>query len=181
MRASCGSAIGTRGAMVCGDTITSIRHNVLEVLGEMRYLEDFSPGQCIVLGRHVVTKEAVITFAQSYDPQVFHSDETHSVTRELGGLMASGWHTAAIFMRLAVEAYLKQSAVLTSPGVDELRWLAPVRPGDTISGEAVVEEARQSKSRPDRGILTTNVRLWNQNGTDVLTMKAHAFVRVRPD
>ena len=147
----------------------------------MRYLEDFSPGQRIVFGRHVVTKEAVITFAESYDPQVFHADETHSVTQELGGLMASGWHTAAIFMRLAVEAYLGQSAMLTSPGVDELRWRAPVRPGDTISGEAVVEEARQSESRPDRGILTTSVRLWNQNGTDVLTMRTHAFVRVRPD
>ena len=167
--------------MVSGETPTSIRHNVVEVLGEMRSLEDFSPGQRIVFGRHVVTKEAVITFAESYDPQVFHADETHSVTQELGGLMASGWHSAAIFMRLAVEAYLGQSAMLTSPGVDELRWRAPVRPGDTISGEAVVEEARQSESRPDRGILTTSVRLWNQNGTDVLTMRTHAFVRVRPD
>ena len=173
--------MGTNGAIVSGYTITTVKHNILEVCGEMKYLEDFCPGQCIVFGRHVVTKEAVTTFAESYDPQVFHADETHSVTQELGGLMASGWHTAAIFMRLAVEAYLEQSAVLTSPGVDELRWLTPVRPGDTISGQAVVEEARQSESRPDRGILTTNVRLWNQDGVDVLTMKTHAFVRVRPD
>ena len=147
----------------------------------MKYLEDFHPGQCIAFGNHVVAKDAIVGFAEAFDPQVFHTDDTHRLTQELGGLMASGWHTAAIFMRLAVEAYLEQSAVLTSPGVDELRWLAPVRPGDTISGEAVVEEARQSASRPDRGILTTHVRLWNQDGIDVLTMKTHAFVRVRPD
>ena len=155
------------------------KHVTEEVRSGMRYLEDFHPGQCIAFGNHVVIKEAVIAFAESFDPQVFHTDDTHRITRELGGLMASGWHTAAIFMRLAVEAYLGQSAVLTSPGVDELRWRAPVRPGDTISGEAVVEEARQSTSRPDRGILTTNVRLWNQDGVDVLTMKTYAFVRVR--
>ena len=118
----------------------------------MNYLNDFHPGQCIAFGSHTVTKEAVITFAESFDPQVFHTDDSHRTTQQLGGLMASGWHTAAIFMRLAVEAYLEQSAVLTSPGVDELKWRAPVRPGDTISGEAVVEEARQSASRPDRGI-----------------------------
>ena len=145
----------------------------------MNYLNDFHLGQCIAFGSHTVTKEAVITFAESFDPQVFHTDDTHRTTQQLGGLMASGWHTAAIFMLLAVEAYLGQSAVLTSPGVDELRWRAPVRPGDTISGEAVVEEARQSTSKPDRGILTTNVRLWNQDGVDVLTMKTYAFVRVR--
>ena len=146
----------------------------------MNYLNDFHPDQCIAFGSHTVTKEAVITFAESFDPQVFHTDDTHRTTQQLGGLMASGWHTAAIFMRLAVEAYLEQTAVLTSPGVDELKWRAPVRPGDTISGEAVVEEVRQSASRPDRGILTTSVRLWNQDGVDVLTMKTHAFVRVRP-
>ena len=94
--------------------------------------------------------------------------------------MASGWHTTAIFMRLAVDAYLGNAAVLTSPGVDELRWLAPVRVGDVISGEATVEHARLSVSKPDRGILTTSVRLWNQEKVDVLKMTTHAFVRVRP-
>ena len=95
----------------------------------MKYLEDFNPGQRMAFSNHAVTKEAVVAFAESFDPQVFHTDETHRVTQELGGLMASGWHTAAIFMRLAVEAYLEQSAVLTSPGVDELRWRAPTDPG----------------------------------------------------
>ena len=88
----------------------------------MKYLEDFHPGQRIAFGSHIVTKDAIVGFAEAFDPQVFHTDDAHRVTQELGGLMASGWHTAAIFMRLAVEAYLEQSAVLTSPGVDELRW-----------------------------------------------------------
>ena len=172
-------SLGSLVAVACCGRIGI--HMTAEGCGGMKYLEDFHPGQCIAFGNHVVGKDAIVGFAEAFDPQVFHTDDTHRVTQELGGLMASGWHTAAIFMRLAVEAYLEQSAVLTSPGVDELRWLAPVRPGDTISGEAVVEEARQSASRPDRGILTTHVRLWNQDEIDVLTMKTHAFVRARPD
>ena len=171
-------SLGSLVAVACCGRIGI--HMTAEGCGGMKYLEDFHPGQRIAFGSHLVAKDAIVGFAEAFDPQVFHTDDTHRVTQELGGLMASGWHTAAIFMRLAVEAYLEQSAVLTSPGVDELRWLAPVRPGDTISGEAVVKEARQSASRPDRGILTTHVRLWNQDGVDVLTMKTHAFVRVRP-
>ena len=93
----------------------------------MRYFEDFYVGQRIAFGRYTVTQSEIIGFAKRYDPQVFHIDETHAVTAELGGIMASGWHTTAIFMRLAVDAYLGDAAVLTSPGVDELRWLAPVR------------------------------------------------------
>jgi acyl dehydratase len=100
---------------------------------------------------------------------------------ELGGIMASGWHSTAIFMRLAVDAYLGDAAVLTSPGVDALRWLAPVRAGDVISGEATVEHARLSASKPDRGILTTGVVLWNQQDIEVLKMTTHVFIRVRPN
>ncbi len=146
----------------------------------MNYFEDFYAGQRITFGRYSVTRAEIIGFASQYDPQVFHVDEDHPLTEELGGNMASGWHTTAIFMRLAVDAYLSKAAVLTSPGVDELRWLAPVRAGDTISGEAIVERARRSISKPDRGILTTAVRLWNHRKVDVLEMRTHAFVRVRP-
>jgi acyl dehydratase len=127
-----------------------------------------------------VTRDEIVGFATQYDPQAFHTDENHPLSIDLGGIMASGWHTTAIFMRLAVDAYLSNAAVLTSPGVDELRWLAPVRTGDVISGEAIVEQARLSASKPDRGILTTGVRLWNQEDIEVLTMTTHAFVRVRP-
>ena len=146
----------------------------------MRYFDDFQVGQRIAFGRYTVTQSEIIEFAKRYDPQVFHIDETHAVTAELGGIMASGWHSTAIFMRLAVDAYLGTAAVLTSPGVDELRWLAPVRAGDVVTGEAVIEHARLSASKPDRGILTTSVRLWNQQEVDVLKMTTHAFVRVCP-
>ena len=146
----------------------------------MNYFEDFYINQRIPFDRYTVTEAEIVEFAKRYDPQVFHVDGSHSLTAELGGIMASGWHTTAIFMRLAVDAYLGNAAVLTSPGVDELRWLAPVRVGDVISGEATVEHARLSVSKPDRGILTTSVRLWNQEKVDVLKMTTHAFVRVRP-
>ena len=146
----------------------------------MDYFEDFYINQRIPFGRYTVTEAEIVEFAKRYDPQVFHVDGSQSLTVELGGIMASGWHTTAIFMRLAVDAYLGNAAVLTSPGVDELRWLAPVRVGDVISGEAIVEKARLSTSKPDRGILTTDVRLWNQRDIDVLRMTTHAFVRVRP-
>ena len=146
----------------------------------MHYFEDFRVGQRIQFDRYPVMQSEIVEFAKRYDPQVFHVDDSHSLTAELGGIMASGWHTTAIFMRLAVDAYLGNAAVLTSPGVDELRWLAPVRAGDMISGEAIVEEARLSVSKPDRGILTSGVRLWNQQEVDVLRMRTHAFVRVCP-
>ena len=146
----------------------------------MNYFEDFYINQRIPFDRYTVTEAEIVEFAKRYDPQVFHVDGSHSLTAELGGIMASGWHTTAIFMRLAVDAYLGNAAVLTSPGVDELRWLAPVRVGDVISGEATVEQARLSVSKPDRGILTTGVRLWNQEKVEVLKMTTHAFVRVRP-
>ena len=146
----------------------------------MDYFEDFYINQRIPFGRYTVTEAEIVEFSRRYDPQAFHIDVSHSLTSELGGIMASGWHTTAIFMRLAVDAYLGNAAVLTSPGVDELRWLAPVRVGDVISGEAIVEKARLSTSKPDRGILTTGVRLWNQRDIDVLRMTTHAFVRVRP-
>ena len=146
----------------------------------MQYFEDFRVGQRIKFDRYEVMQSEIVEFAKRYDPQVFHVDDSHSLTAELGGIMASGWHTTAIFMRLAVDAYLGNAAVLTSPGVDELRWLAPVRAGDMISGEAIVEEARLSVSKPDRGILTTGVRLWNQQEVDVLRLRTHAFIRVCP-
>ena len=146
----------------------------------MDYFQDFSVNQRFTFGRYTVTRDQIVDFAAQYDPQAFHTDESHPLSTELGGIMASGWHTTAIFMRLAVDAYLGDAAVLTSPGVDELRWLAPVRVGDIISGEAVVEQARLSVSKPDRGIVTTAVHLWNEDKIEVLRMTTHAFLRVGP-
>jgi len=145
-----------------------------------RYLEDFEVGQHIPLSSYLVPESEIVEFARQFDPQTFHTDPEHTTTQALGGLMASGWHTAAIFMRMIVDAYLADSAVLTSPGVDELRWLSPVRPGDVLSGDATVEEVRPSKSKPDRGLLITRVRLHNQKGESVFSVKAMAFVLRRP-
>ena len=147
----------------------------------MKYIQDFYVDQRITFGRYTVTQAEITEFAERYDPQVFHVNQDHPLTMELGGIMASGWHTAAIFMRLAVDAYLGDAAVLTSPGVNALQWLAPVRAGDVISGEATVEHARLSASKPDRGILTTGVVLWNQQNIEVLKMTTHVFMRVRPN
>ena len=147
----------------------------------MNYFQDFYIDQRITFSRYTVTQAEITEFAERYDPQAFDVKQDHPLTMALGGIMASGWHTAAIFMRLAVDAYLGDAAVLTSPGVDALQWLAPVRAGDVISGEATVEHARLSASKPDRGILTTGVVLWNQQNIEVLKMTTHVFMRVRPN
>ena len=145
-----------------------------------RYLEDFEVGQHIPLSPYLVSESEIVEFARQFDPQTFHIDPEHTTTQSLGGLMASGWHTAAIFMRMIVDAYLADSAVLSSPGVDELRWLSPVRPDDILSGDVTVEEVRVSQSKPDRGLLITRVRLHNQTAEPVFSVKATAFVLRRP-
>ncbi len=142
----------------------------------MRYLEDFSVGERIALASRQVSEVDIVNFGQQFDPQPFHTEAMHPRTQALGGLLASGWHTAALFMTMAVEAYMAEAAIMTSPGVDRLRWLAPVRPGDTVQGEVIITGVRESRSRPDRGIMTTSVRLWQQAGVDVLSLETTAFV-----
>ncbi len=142
----------------------------------MRYLEDFFVGQRIALGPRQVSERDIVDFAQQFDPQPFHTDATHPRTRALGGLLASGWHSAALFMAMAVEAYMADAAILTSPGVDRLRWLAPVRPGDILRGEVTITGVRASHSKPDRGIVTTSAKLWQQAEVTVLTLETTAFV-----
>ena len=142
-------------------------------------LEDFQEGQTIALGEYLMTAEDIVDFARRYDPQAFHVDPSDPRTVGLGGLLASGWHTASVFMRLAVDAYLDQAAILTSPGVDELRWPAPVRPGDTLTGEVVIGQVRVSRSKPDRGILMAKGALWNQRRETVLSVNTTAFIKTR--
>lgn len=146
----------------------------------MQYFEDFSVGQLITLKPYLVQKIDIINFANQFDPQSFHLDPSDEKTKRLGGLMASGWHTAAIAMRMKVDAYLSATATLTSPGVDNLRWLAPVRAGDVLSGVEEVVMARRSRSQPDRGVLSTQVRLWNQVEELVMTVETVLFVMTRP-
>ncbi|CAG0975069.1 itaconyl-CoA hydratase [Anaerolineae bacterium] len=139
---------------------------------EQRYFEDYVAGAVHEFGNIAVEESQVIEFARRFDPQIFHTDPEAAKATMFGGLIASGWHTAALMMRLFVDNYLSSSASLGSPGVDELRWLKPVRPGDTLSARATILEANRSRSKPDRGIIRTYIEVLNQENQIVMTMRA---------
>lgn len=145
------------------------------------YLEDFAAGQAFDLGQHLFGEDEIVEFAGQFDPQPFHIDREAAASSNYGGLIASGWHTGSVFMRLLVDGLLARCASMGSPGVDELRWLAPVRPGDTLTARLHIEEVRPSKSRPDRGFITTRAVLTNQDGDDVFTLRAPLMIRRRTD
>jgi acyl dehydratase len=145
-----------------------------------RYLEDFQPGETIDLGNCTVSRDEILEFARRYDPQPFHVDEEAARRSIYGGLIASGWHTAALFMRLLVDGMIAGSQSLGSPGVDEIRWLKPVRPGDTLTGRVIVLEVVPSRSKPDRGHLRTRYEVFNQNGEKVMTIVSLSMYRRRP-
>lgn len=144
------------------------------------YLDDFHDGQIIDLGSCTVSRDQIIAFASQYDPQPFHTDEEAAKESIYGGLIASGWHTVALFMRLLVDGLLSRAASMGSPGVDEVRWLKPVRPGDTLSARGVVLAVVPSRSKPDRGILRTSYEMFNQSGEQVLSMKGIGMFARRP-
>jgi acyl dehydratase len=128
------------------------------------YLEDFTLGAVFVLGATTVTEEAIIRFGREFDPQPFHVDPAEAERSAFGGLVASGWHVSSMFMRLLVDGLLHETAGLGGLGVDDMHFVVPVRPGDTLAGRAVVGEARPSKSKPDRGVLGLRMELVNQRG-----------------
>lgn len=144
-----------------------------------RYFEDYVPGSVCVFGPIVVEQDEVISFAKRFDPQDFHTDPEAAKQTVFGGLIASGWHTAGLMMRLFVDNYLSKVASLSSPGVDELRWTRPVRPGDELSVRVTVAEALRSRSKPDRGMVHSFIEVLNQNREVVMTMKAMNLVRCR--
>lgn len=135
------------------------------------YWEDFSVGQVMAFGAMPVTREAVLAFAQQFDPQPFHLDEAAAKESLFGGLCASGWHTCAMAMRMMCDGYLLQSSSLGSPGIENLRWLKPVFPGDTLQMRAEVTEARPMASRPTVGLVRLNWTVLNQHEQAVLTME----------
>ena len=145
----------------------------------MRYWEDFAVGETTELGTVAVTRDEIVEFAQRYDPQPFHVDEAAADGGPYGGLIASGWHTAALFMGLFVRTILLDSASMGSPGVEELRWTAPVRPGDRLTGRVTVTAVEPSSKRADRGTVFTTSEVLNQDGTVVMTMRARGFFRRR--
>jgi acyl dehydratase len=146
----------------------------------VRYWEDFTVGETTELGTVDVSREEIVEFAQRYDPQPFHVDPEAAAAGPFGGLIASGWHTCALMMRLFAREYLSPVSSLGSPGVDELRWVAPVRPGDELTLRTTVEEARRSRSKPDRGLVRTRIELVDDTGAPVLTMTALNLVLTRP-
>jgi acyl dehydratase len=132
--------------------------------------EDFQPGQVFELGSTSVTEEEIVAFARQFDPQPFHVDPQAAQESVFGGLIASGWHTGSLWMRLYVDSMLGGPSSQGSPGIEELRWLAPVRPGDTLSGRLTVLETTPSERRPDRGTVRIRGELVNQDGVTVLSM-----------
>lgn len=135
------------------------------------YLEDFTPGDTHEFpGRYTFTRDAIVGFAREYDPQPFHVDEEAASRSIYGGLIASGWQTVWVTFRLAVDGLIGRVASMGSPGVDEIRWLAPVRPGDTVRVRAEVLEVRPSRSKPDRGLVRVRYETSNQRDELVLTM-----------
>ncbi len=146
---------------------------------ENRYFEDYEPGSVHEFGTISVEESDIIEFARRFDPQIFHTVPQAARHTIYGGLIASGWHTAGLMMRLFVDHYLSGIASLGSPGVDELRWKKPVRPGDTLSLRVTVLETKRSRSKPDRGVLTSFIEIINQERSIVMSMKAVNFLLCR--
>ena len=146
----------------------------------MRYLEDFAVGQRYGSGRLTVDKERIRSFAAEFDPQPFHLDEEAARRSIFGGLAASGWHTAAMTMRLLVQSEFKPAGGIVGAGFDEFRWPAPVRPGDELHLEIEVLEVRPSKSRPNQGLLKIRTTTTNQKGEAVQVSVGNLIVPRRP-
>ena len=146
----------------------------------MRYFEDFKPGEVIELGSRTISKERILAFAREFDPQPFHTDEEAATRSIYGGLLASGWHTGSLLMRILYDGLLKDTASLGSPGIDELRWLEPVRPDDTLTARMTIVEAIPSRSKPDRGLIRSLMEMRNQYGRVVLTIRGLSLLGRRP-
>jgi acyl dehydratase len=146
-----------------------------------RYLEDFAVGQRFNSGRLRIDRERALAFAAEFDPQPFHLDEAAARRSVFGGLAASGWHTAAVTMRLLVESELKPAGGIVGAGLDECRWPRPVRPGDELRVECEVLEVRPSKSRPERGLIKLRTTTLNQDDEAVLVHVVNLIVLRRKD
>lgn len=144
-----------------------------------RYFEDYVPGSVHEFGSVVVDEEEVLDFGKRYVPLPYHIDKEAAKKSIYGGLIASGWHTAAVMMRLYTDNYLSKVANLGSPGCDEMRWDKPVFPGDELSVRVTVLDARVSQSKPDRGIVRSFVEVFNQKREVAMSLKMVNFVRTR--
>ena len=149
----------------------------------MQYFEDLRVGSSQSFGRYEVTREEVIEFASKYDPQPFHLDDAAAAATHFGRLSASGWHTCAMTMAMLVENLkANRQAGLGSPGIDQLRWLKPVFPGDTLRCETELLEKRRSRSRREMGLFKTRLSVFNQHDEPVMQMVSNGLIQVRePD
>jgi acyl dehydratase len=144
------------------------------------YFEDFEVGKTIEVGSRTVSEEEIVDFASRFDPQPFHVDRKAAAGSIYGGIIASGWHTCGMMMRLMVDGFLKDAASMGSPGVDEVRWIKPVRGGDTLTVTTTALEKRPSASKPDRGVVVTLWQAKNQHGELVATIKGMGMFGRRP-
>jgi acyl dehydratase len=145
----------------------------------VRYWEDFRVGDVTEIGPVEVTRDEIVEFARRFDPQPFHVDEAAAAAGPFGGLVASGWHTTALFMGMFVRSILLDAASMGSPGIDEIRWTAPVRPGDRLTGRVAVTAVEPSSTRPDRGTIFTTNEVLNQDGVTVMTLRARGYFQRR--
>jgi acyl dehydratase len=144
------------------------------------YFDDFVVGQEIELGERTVNEDEIIAFATQFDPQPFHIDKEAAAKSIYGGVIASGWHTCAMMMRIVLDGMGCEEASMGSPGLDGVRWLLPVRAGDTIKVRYLTREVKASTSKPDRGIVKSTWVATNQKGEDVCTIDGMAMFRRRP-
>ena len=151
----------------------------LPVARDQRYFEDYPVGSVAQYGPTIVDEAEIIEFGRRFDPQDFHTDPAKAAKSPFGGVIASGWHTGSMMMRVLVDRYLSRSAGMGSPGMDELRWTAPVRPGDRLWFRFTVIEARRSESKPDRGVARVLIEVINDKGVVAMSMKAMTLVRCR--
>lgn len=146
----------------------------------MIWFEDLTPGREFQLGTVTVTKEAIVEFATEFDPQSFHVDEDAAATGPFGGLIASGWHTGSLWMRLYADNLLAHTDSRGSPGMEELRWWAPVRPGDVLTASTRIVDAQPSSKDPTRGTVFTESAMTNQDGVVVMSMTSRGMFGRRP-
>jgi acyl dehydratase len=144
------------------------------------YFEDFAPGWTFENGPRTLTAAEIVAFAREWDPQTYHTDEARARESPYGGLIASGWQTAGVAMRLMCDGYLLETSCVGSPGIDELRFLQPVRPGDALRFRSTVLEAAASKTRPNRGTVTFRWEVTNQHGEVALSMLGKQLFLRRP-
>lgn len=148
--------------------------------GKRLYFEDFHPGQEMELGSHTVSEQEIVEFARQFDPQPFHVDHEAAGKSPFGGVIASGWHTCSIMMRIVVDSVLGNSSGMGSPGLDRVCWIVPVRPGDTLSVRYVTTQAKVSASRPERGMVWSTWEARNQDGVLVCIIEGVGMFGLRP-